>query len=243
MEWPRGLRRLRLHTSHRVITRIDRQDTWEIDGPGLKPPSFVKAPFKEENMSNGQLIRALSVFDPEPTDVHELDKKTILSLNPKTEKPPTGTNSFRFPTRPPVRLPWKRRPPHIRFVPATSRFRVDDVSKTGSSEGMDDGFSQVNEVDEAQELADIYVSPEEEETTNLISPSEREDRDSQDVLLISQGGRDFTLESRESRESRSTVSVNSQIKVISPSVSSNSPRSTVISAKVCPFLHLTFIGI
>ena len=214
MEWPKGLKRLHLHTSHKVTTTYDRDEAWEIDGPVTKPSSFV------------------DVFAPSFDDVHEPDKNS--SLNPTSEnlKAPMETHTFRIPMR--SRLPWKRRPPHIRLVPATSRFRVDDAKSIFTCSGEAVGR---NEIDVAQELVEIvdHVPPEDEERRSLITAGERAELDSQEVILISKDGRTFTLESR----SENTMSVNSHIKIISPSVSSTSPQSAIrpVSAKVsCLFI-------
>ena len=195
LEWPlKGLKRLHLHTSHRVTTTIDKDESWKIDGP------LAKQPFEDE-------------FEEYP--------KTVSSSNSASEK---GTHSFRIPIRSSVRLPWKRRPPHIRLVPATSCFRVDEVkSILPSVEGKQVVQELVNDDFDHVPMGD-------EETTSLITPSERATRDSQDVLLISRAGREFTLESR----SENTISINSHIKIISPSVSSASPHNSMqpVSARV-----------
>ena len=213
MEWPKGLKRLHLHTSHKVTATIDRDETWEIDGPVANHSSFVNfAPTPD---------------DMEMTDVHEHDKnsKTVKSTN---EKAATGIHYFQIPTH--SRLPWKRRPPHIRFVPATPRFRVDDAKSILTSSGEAAGGNGVAVAEDVDHVAEDI-----EETRSLITPSERAERDSQEVILISNGGRSFTLESR----SENTVSVNSHIKIISPSVSSTSPHSAMYpalaSAKVSLF--------
>jgi hypothetical protein len=209
MGWPR---RFHLHTSHKVTTTIDRNESWEIDGPVLKRPS--------ENLRVQPIsVRAL------PSDLHESDKypKTSSSSSSATSM---GTHSFRIPSS--GRLPWKRKPPRIRLVPATARFRVDEVKGVLTSSGEAVERNEFNMAQEAEDPA--HVLPGDEETTSLITHSERETRDSQDVILISKGGRTFTLESR----SENTVSVNSHIKIISPSVSSESPHSTMqpVSARV-----------
>jgi hypothetical protein len=231
VEWPKGLKRLHLHTSHKVTTTIDRDEAWEIDGPVTVPnqPPFVNfAPSFDDVHDQPVPVRASS-FDMEMTDVHEPDKisKTVTSLKSSTEKAPMGTHYFRIPTS--SRLPWKRRPPHIRLVPATPRFRVDDVKSIFTCSGEAVGGNEINVAQEVTEDVD-HVPEDIEETRSLITASERAERDSQEVILISNGGRSFTLESR----SENTVSVNSHIKIISPSVSSTSPHSAMypVSAKV-----------
>jgi hypothetical protein len=76
-----------------------------------------------------------------------------------------------------------------------------------------------------RELADDvdHVPQAIDETRSLISPNELEERDSQEVILISKDGRSFTLDSNST--SQNTVSINSHIKIISPSNSSTSPQS------------------
>ena len=224
MGCPTSLRQFRLHTSHKVTTTIDKDESWEIDGP-------VKQPFENVRV---QPIPARAL----PSDPHESDKnpRTSARSNSATENASMGTHSFRIPSS--GRLPWKRKPPRIRLVPATSRFRVDEVKDvlTSSGEGV-----ERNEFNMAQEAEDPdHVLPGDEETTSLITHSERETRDSQDVILISRGGRTFTLESR----SENTVSVNSHIKIISPSVSSESPHSTMqpVSARVSHSPYMIFSG-
>ena len=254
MEWPKGLKRLHLHTSHKVTTTFDRDEAWEIDGPVVKQPPFVKfSPSSDDGHGKPKEyaqessrtyppvpIRAFSFDDMEMTDVHEPDKnpKTISSLNSATEKAPMGTNSFRMPMR--SRLPWKRKPPYIRLVPATPRFRVDDAKSIFTCSGEAGGRNEISVVQELVEDVD-HVPPEIEETTSLITASERAERDSQDVILISKGNQSFSLESR----SENTSSINSNIKIISPSVSSTSPHSVMcpVPAKVSCSLILTVIGI
>ena len=230
MEWPRGLKRLHLHTSHnKVTTTVDTDEAWEIDGPVAKqPPSVNFTPTFNDVRAKLVPVRASS-FDMEMTNVHELDKnlKTVSNLNSTNEKAPMGTQSFRIPIR--SRLPWKRKPPYIRIVPATSRFRVDDVRSIFTCSGEAVGR---NEINLAQELAeDIdHVPTEIGETRSLITSSERAERDSQDAILIPKGNQSLALESR----SENTVSVNSHIKVMSPLVSSTSPHFAMhpVSAKV-----------
>ncbi|KAF8802704.1 hypothetical protein BYT27DRAFT_6754483 [Phlegmacium glaucopus] len=65
---------------------------------------------------------------------------------------------------------------------------------------------------------DLYISPEDEN----------------DVILISKDGRPFTVGST----STNTMSVNSHIKVESPSVSSTSPRSSSHTVPTKPALHI-----
>jgi hypothetical protein len=161
------------------------------------------------------------------TDVHELNKNSKKVSKSTTEKTWMGIHPFRIPTL--SRLPWKRRPPYIRLVPATPRFRVDDVKSKFSCSGEAAGRNESNVAQVLAEDVD-HVPQENEETRSLITASERAERDSQEVILISKGGRRFTLESR----SENTVSVNSHIRIISPSVSSSSPQSVMypVSAKV-----------
>ena len=227
MEWPKRLKRLHLHTSHKVTTTFDRDEAWEIDGPVENQPPFVHfAPSFDDVHGQRVPLRAPS-FDMEKTDVHEFDKNSkVSSLNSTTEKASMKTHSFRIPM--PPRLPWKRRPPYIRLVPPNPRFRVDDAKSIFSCSGEVVGR---NEIDVAQELTEIEPDPpENEETRSLITASERAERDSQEVILISKDGQRFTLESR----SENTVSVNSHIRIISPSCSSTSPNSVIypVSAKV-----------
>ena len=216
IRWPKGLKQLRLR---KVTTSSDRQDSWEIDQESaMEQSSFVNfAPSVVDNKFPGQQpIRELPVFNPEPTVVHE------------SEKPPMRPRSFRIPKASSMRL-WKRKPPHIKLVPATPRFRVDDVDKSAHTCSVDANAGEgrnvsgeVNEEEEAEDDVAQYISLEDEETTNLITHSE-ERSSHDDVILISKDGRPFTLESR----STNTVSVNSHIKIVSPSVSSASPRSAM----------------
>ena len=232
IEWPKGLKHLHLHTSHKVTTTIDRDEAWEIDGPVTKQPPFINITPSFDNDLHKKPVPSSFDDDVEMKGVHEFDKKskkTVSSLNSSTEKSSLGTQSSRKPMR--SRLPWKRKPPYIRLVPATPRFRVDDVKSIFTCSGEAAGKNEINIVQELVEDVD-NVPPEIEETRSLITASEsaERDRDSQDVILISKGDRSFTLESR----SENTVSVNSHIKIISPSVSSTSPHSVVypVSAKV-----------
>lgn len=199
MGWSKGLKRLQLpfHKTTASLHRHDKDWVIEPDDDGL-------------------------VFDP---DVHESDKTPKAILN-SDENPPTKSLSFRISSSS-MRLPrppWKRRPTQIRVMPATPRFRVDDVDKskcsgeTNTKEGWKE-LSRMDKVDEAQDSSDDDV--ENEETKDLISPVERAMWDPQKVLLISRDLQDFTLASRSSN----TTSVNSQIRVISPSVSSTPPNS------------------
>jgi hypothetical protein len=58
MEWPKGMKRLHIHTSHKVTTTIDRDEAWEIDGPRpvAKQPPFVNfAPSSDD--VHGQPVR------------------------------------------------------------------------------------------------------------------------------------------------------------------------------------------
>lgn len=230
MEWPKRLKRLHLHSSHKVTTTFDRDEAWEIDGPVEKQPPFVHFAPSFGDVHGQQVPLRASSFDMEMTDVHdsEFDKnsKTVSSLNPTSEKASMETHSFRIPMRP--RLPWKRRPPYIRLVPPNPRFRVDDVKSILSCSGEVVGRNEINVVQELTEIE--HVPPENEETRSLITASECAERDSQEVILISKGGQSFTLESR----SENTVSVNSHIRIISPSCSSTSPNSVIypVSAKV-----------
>lgn len=222
MGWPKGLKRLHFHTSHKVVTTIDRDEEWEIDGPPrANQPRFINlAP-----SSDDALVRSFP-YDMEMTDIHDHDKKskTVSSLKSATEKVP-------------MHLPWKRRPPHITLVPATSRFRVDDAESILTSSGEAVGRNEINVQVAREQAEDIdRVPPEIDETRSLITsePADSE-RDSQEVILISKDGGDFTLEST----SQKTMSINSHIKIISPSVSSTSPHSAMhsVPAKVsCSFI-------
>ena len=231
LEWPKGLKPLQLRPSHKVIASFDRTDDWEIDQDDdapMKSPKFVRfAPSIEESVFSGRPVRAPHV-DLQPVDVYEFDEnsKPVLNSNSKTEKSLMGTDSFRMPTRV-VRLPvpWKRRPPQIKLVPATHRFRVDDVNKSvcggANTEERENGFGQMTKSDEA--VDDDPCFPQDyEEATNLITPIEREERNFDTVLIISKEGQPFTFESN-----TNTSSINSHIKIESPSVSSASPRSTL----------------
>jgi len=139
-------------------------------------------------------------LDRELTDADKSDNN-LKTVPIATEKAPIGKHSFRIPIRLSTRLPWKRRPPLIRFVPASPRFRVDDAKSILTSSGEAVERDEFN----AQELVEDFdhVLPEDEETTSLISS-----------------------------RSGNTVSVNSHIKIVSPS-SSESPHSTMqpVSAK------------
>ena len=229
LEWPKGLKRLQLRPSHKVTASFDRTDDWEIDQDDdafMKPPKLVKfAPSIKESVFSGRPVRAPHV-DLQPVDVYEFDEnsKPVLNSNSKTEKPLMGAHSFRIPTRL-VRLPvpWKRRPPQIKLVPATHRFRVDDgVCGGASTEEGENGFGQMAKSDEAADDVDPYLPQDDEEATNLITPTEREERNFDNVLIISKEGQPFTFESN-----TNTSSINSHIKIESPSVSSASPRSTL----------------
>lgn len=220
MRWPNSLRT-------RVVA-INKDESWEIDGP------ITKQPFQDVHGQPVSIQRSpRSPLDRELTDANKSNKNQ--KTDSAAEKAPIGRHSFRIPARLSARLPWKRRPPLIRFVPASPRFRVDDAKSIFTSSG------EVVERDEfnAQELVEDldHVLPGDEETRSLITSSEHAARDSQDVILISRGGRQFTLESG----SENTVSVNSHIKLVSPSVSSESPHSTMqqVSAKVS---NLIFVG-
>ena len=224
--WPKGFKRLRLR--HRVVTTIDRHDTWQIDGPESAFVNF--APSAEKDISHGPLLPNLDL-ELGSTDIHEPDKK-LKTIPSSSSKPLTVPHSFRLSTRSPVRLPWKRRPPQIKLVPATSRFRVDDVNRSiytcSSNANTEEGAKRFSQMDEAPEPGDDdYILPDDDETTDLITASERAERESQDVILISKGGRDFTVES-------GSASVNSHIKIESPSVSLASLCSSMqlVSAKI-----------
>ena len=222
MEWPKGLKRLHLHTSHKVVTTIDRDEAWEIDGPVANfNPSF-------DDVHNQPPVplRRVSSNNMETMDVHKLDKKSRTVSNLTTEKAQMRSQIFR--------MPWKRQPPYITLVPATSRFRVDDVKSVFTCSGEGVGRNEVNVAREVAEDVD-HVEPNIGETRSLTSASELAERDSQDVILISKDGRNFTLES----VSQKTVSVNSHIKIVSPSVSSTSPHSAMFpaSAKVSSLIY------
>jgi hypothetical protein len=228
-EWPKGLKRLHRHTSHKVVTTFDRDEAWEIDGPVTDRRSFVNFAPSSDN-ARGQPLPVQSFYDMEMTDIHELDKnsKTVSSLKSTTEKAPTRS-----------RLPWKRKPPHITLVPASSNFRVDDDKNNFTLSAIGRKEINVPVVRELPEDVD-HVPQEIEETRSLITPSERAERDSQEVILISKDGRSFTLDST----SQNTFSINSQIKVISPSGSSTSPQSAMYSSssKVsCSFIFRQLI--
>ena len=221
MDWPKGLKRLHLHTSHKVVTTIDRDEAWEIDGPVANQPPFMDFALSSDDAHSRPVpVRAspYDSYDPynmEMMDIHEPDKKskTVTGLKSTTDKPPMLP-----------RLPWKRRPPHITLVPATPHFRVDDVRSVFTNSG--EAVRGRSEINVAVEEVD-HVPPEIDETRSLITSGELAERDSQEVILISKDGRSFTLESK-------SDTVNSHIKIISPSVSSTSPRSVKypVSAKV-----------
>ena len=224
MEWPMGLKRLHLHTSSSHKTVTTRNEAWEIDGPVAIQPPFADFDSSFDDFHGEPVPRRTSSYDIEMMDVDK-KSKTASCLKSTTEKASMGTHSFGMPIR--SRLPWKRRPPHITLVPATSRFRVDEAKSisTGS-------YDIVGRNEEAEDVD--HVKSEIEETRSLITVSEPAERDSQEVILISKDGRSFTLEST----SQNTTSVNSHIKVISPSVSSTSPHSPMYPAKVsCSFIY------
>ena len=220
MGWSKGLKRLHLHTSHKVVTTIDRDERWEIDDPVTNLPSFVNFTLSSDDAHGRPVPVRASSYDPydmEMTDIHELDKKskTVSSLKSTTEKVPMLP---RLPRKP---------PPHVTSVPATSHFGVDDAKSIFTNSGKAVGR---NEISVAAEDID-HVPQEIDEMRSLITSSDLAERDSQEVILISKDGRSFTLESK----SDNTVSVNSNTKITSPSpVSSTSPHSATypVSAKV-----------
>ena len=218
MGLPKGLKRLHFHTSQKVVTTIDRDEAWEIDGPNSTAnhhPSFVNfAPSSDDAHGHWVPVRSPS-YDMEMKDVHALDK--IPSLKSPTEKAPRRS-----------RLPWKRNPPHVTLVRATSRFRLDDSRSIITVSAEAGGRNEIN-VPLARDLPDEDVDhdvpPEIDETRSLITPSElAANREFQEVILISKDGRSFTLDSN----SQNTGSINSR--VMSPSVSSTSPQPYPVSA-------------
>ena len=224
------MKSLRYHTSQKFVTTIDRDEAWEIDGPNsaANHPSFVNfAPSSNDCHGHWVPVRSPS-YDMRMKEFHTHDKKskTVTSLKSPTEKSPIRSL-----------LPWKRSPPHVTLVRATSRFRVDDSKSIFTVSNEAGGRNEVNVPMMARELTEEdHVPPEIDETRSLITPSElAADQDFQEVILISKDGRSFTLDSNSQR----TGSINSHIRVISPSVSSTSPQSAMypISAmKVSCFL-------
>ena len=218
-ERSKGLKSLHFHSSHKVVTTIDRDEAWEIDGPVANQRPFINFALSSDDAHDSQPVPVgTSPYDMEMADIHEFDKKskTVSSLKSATDKAS-------------LRLPWKRRPPHVTLVPATSRFRLDDDKSIISSSGEAVGRNEINEPVAQKSAEDIAHVPREIDERRSLITSEPE-RDSQEVILISKDGRNFTLEST----SQKTVSINSHIKIVSPSVSSTSPRSAMhpVSVKV-----------
>ncbi|KAF8149401.1 hypothetical protein B0H34DRAFT_733603 [Crassisporium funariophilum] len=246
LDWPsRGLRHLRLGSATKVQT-VSKADTWVIDsreGYLGEPPVFMDPLPSPADTFRGhpQLVRFSPEFDSKEVQghlPHQVGTQSSSSSNSRGEWHVPGSSALKSmhlgDRMRSVPVPWGRKPVPVRQVAAYNRFRIDENDKTtessnrstltpsaearsaASADGDNSRFSQISETSDHSELE--YPTPEDDEETNLISQDEHDNG----VFLISNGRRDFTVGSR----STNTSSINSHIKIISPSVSSASPRSS-----------------
>ncbi|KAJ3506318.1 hypothetical protein NLJ89_g6935 [Agrocybe chaxingu] len=186
--------------------------------------------------SAAQQIQAQTLFAPQP--VRPVPERS----NSGDSSNSSGSGSWRLPgslRNMHIPVPWKRRPVPVRQVPPTRRWRVDgpDSSSTeGSSNRHSASTQSGTRAGHSSRLSSGGVSTieEHEEEGSLYRHSD----DGEDSSLIP---RQFHAERTSFLADRSSnthsTSINSHIKIISPSVTTDSdtPRHTLIGSSKMPF--------
>ncbi|TFK44084.1 hypothetical protein BDQ12DRAFT_730192 [Crucibulum laeve] len=254
-KWPATLRHSRTNLPFsfprtRSVHHANRSNTWTIDTPPDATSNdyvFVDVPSPTYQSQAGH--DDVKIASPIQADVRETpfaQTQDAARTSYGSEWRSTGTSSWRNLRAPSISLPWKKKLTQVKEVPLTRRFNVyeeDHSTEHTGSRPTTANFSQSHKTttenggDFSRHHGTIYEDEEDEgmvpssqvpgtedEHTSLISHQERR---SNDVFLISRGGRDdFTIESGSSNP-RSTI------QVISPTATSQT-HSVGSSAPIQP---------
>ncbi|CAA7260768.1 unnamed protein product [Cyclocybe aegerita] len=186
--------------------------------------------------SSAQQVQAQTLFAPQP--VRPVPERSSSGDSSNS----SGSGSWRLPgslRNMHIPVPWKRRPVPVRQVPPTRRWRVDgpDSSSTEGSSNRHSASTQsgtraghgsrlstggVSTIEEHEEEGSLYRHSDDGEDSSLIPRQFHADRTS------------FLADRSSNTHS---TSINSHIKIISPSVTTDSdtPRHTLIGSSKTPF--------